>query len=383
MRRYLETVCLVLAGALIAARLVWAKARRGLLPLALAGGVLFLVPLLNHYLRWHAQGGLEVPEHCLDLGTVWEQDQFPWDLVIYNHNTTAVQLTGFQVSCAHCITITPPAVTLPPQGTARLHLTLDLRRAPNASTPITPFRVSIMPIMAHRQTPLRPWQLHGYVQSAVLFSPPAVDFQQTPLLQGQSATQTLSAIPTVPLRTLRLTAAPPGVSVTVRPSPKADAFLLQVTAGPTLAVGEHMQILRFTPIRADGTALPQVSLPFRPLVLADVRVEPQQLWLLPQAASAPVWVSSRSGRPICRVHAREIPRAAPPGLILITPSEKPTPNSCLFILTAQHLPPQIYNTTVRFTVQLEGLPQPAEADCLVFWGNAPQEVGTTPHQGEN
>src|SRR5260370_32367708 len=56
-------------------------------------------------------GGLVVEQKDLDLGDVWESDNFAHTLLIKNPTQEAITIEGFASSC-NCVSVTPPTVRL-------------------------------------------------------------------------------------------------------------------------------------------------------------------------------------------------------------------------------------------------------------------------------
>jgi hypothetical protein len=71
------------------------------------------------------QAVVEVDPACLDFGTQWVQQAFPWKVRIRNVTHDQVRVEKVATSCG-CAQVRETSIILPPGGTGEVELRLDL-----------------------------------------------------------------------------------------------------------------------------------------------------------------------------------------------------------------------------------------------------------------
>jgi hypothetical protein len=68
---------------------------------------------------------LWIPPEALNMGTIWESDQFAWTVPIENHEAIPVEVESFGTTC-NCLSIEPKSFVLQPGEQRRLALKINL-----------------------------------------------------------------------------------------------------------------------------------------------------------------------------------------------------------------------------------------------------------------
>jgi hypothetical protein len=62
-----------------------------------------------------------MPPDTLNMGTVWEDERFTWNVPVENQDTVPIEVTSFSRTC-NCLSIKPEAFVLEPGERSDLHL---------------------------------------------------------------------------------------------------------------------------------------------------------------------------------------------------------------------------------------------------------------------
>lgn len=230
--------------------------------------------------RFDVIDGLAVEASTLDLGEVWEQDDYPYDLVIHNRNDAAAEIFDVAVSCGCVEAIEPRSLTLAPGTTATIRLKLNLakRTSRERGLPKRPFEVEIHPLRRSSMTPQPGWRLHGVIKSRVTLDTLFLDFGDT-AVRGQPpfARKVAAGVHMADAR-LRMKVVPDLVAVEVRPAEgSANRFDLLLAPRPSLPVGPFECKVHLDLETKDGERLSGVGLPVTGKMQPEVRAIPAQL----------------------------------------------------------------------------------------------------------
>ncbi len=183
--------------------------------------------------------GLTVSAAALDFGEVWEQKDFPWEVVLENRTDADVRVPSFVTTCG-CVDLSPRSLTVPAHGTGKLAVKLDLtRRGPGEETAaVRPFSVGITPHGSGQGTRPASWVLHGTVKSRVTLNPQYVHFGEM-AVHGQTPPRRKVLVTAhVPVDGLEALANPDVATVEVKRSEgDPSRFELTVAPRPTLPPG--------------------------------------------------------------------------------------------------------------------------------------------------
>jgi len=165
----------------------WSETRRGRIVI-FAGmmGLFALVFWMSMKSRrmLAAPTALVVDEEYLSFGEVWEEPAFVWKLPIRNTTNQDVVIAGFDTSCS-CGKIEPSSLTIAPQGTSEVRLSLNLLSAHSEpDLAAKDFEVAVQPRINKGAGTQAGWVVHGKVLQPFAIDPPVVDFEES-LVRGE------------------------------------------------------------------------------------------------------------------------------------------------------------------------------------------------------
>jgi len=120
---------------------------------------------------------LHVQARYLNMGSVWEQDAFPWTFVIENNGDKDIAISRFVTAC-NCVSINPKFVHLPPKGSAKVTLTMNLLHSdgPDSMHEVRQYLTDVRPVIADPQQLLVPivWRFTASVRRPFDVSPATI-----------------------------------------------------------------------------------------------------------------------------------------------------------------------------------------------------------------
>lgn len=139
----------------------------------LTGGALWLCHLRNAADVENA--GLQLDPKCLDTGTVWVQDRFPWTLRVTNPTDRLIEIVDV-VASGRCVSVEPRALAVPAGGQSSIQIELDLTAVRTAAraAPIRNFTATLRPVIKD-WTQQVGWKIVGKVRSPFVVSPAVLD----------------------------------------------------------------------------------------------------------------------------------------------------------------------------------------------------------------
>jgi hypothetical protein len=142
----------------------------------------------------------------LDIGEVWEDEQFHWALPVENRGISPVTVENTSCGCYN-FTSEPRQFELQPGETRTVHLTLDLRdnsRGNRASRDVTvPVRFQCSTEQKEKSPQWETWHLRGQIKSAVKTKPVWHLGLHSELAESLPA-RTFMVYPVVPLAALEV-----------------------------------------------------------------------------------------------------------------------------------------------------------------------------------
>lgn len=220
-------------------------------------------------------GGLVVTAASLDMGTVWEDSKFAWELPVSNRTNNPVKIYDFIVSCG-CAVVEPRSLTVPAGGTETVTVKLGLTRRSYAEVGKAerPAAVEIIPSLGKGVRPRgRGWELRGVVRSRITTDVLALHFGDTPVHGQAEVTRTVLVTAHVPVQ--RLAAFVDAEVATVRVNPRSDGvFEVAVAPRPLLAPGPFKTHLALELITPEGRRLPGITLPVEGTMQSEIRPLP-------------------------------------------------------------------------------------------------------------
>ena len=227
---------------------------------------------------------LSVADKDLNLGDVWEQDNFPLQLTIRNDTKGPIEIERFSTSCG-CASIEPRSPTVPPRMGLPVRVTLNLTMASGPDT--RDFAVRVVPWIADpsRRVPSAilqqdPFTIRGRTHRVLRLSVRRIDFGRQKLFQGQAfPAQSVIVIPAVQVDSLKAACPTTFASVDVVPSDgHGKEIEVRVTPQRALPAGPF----RFdVTLQAYGTGerYPVARIPVEGVILSDIQAFPDSLVL--------------------------------------------------------------------------------------------------------
>jgi hypothetical protein len=248
---------------------------------------------------------LVVPADALNIGTVWENEQFEWTVEVENREETSVEVESFRRSC-NCLSVEPQAFVLGPGERRNLHLHIDL------SSQMKPTGELVVRLWARikakegEATRFGPeWRVEGKVHRALAFDRSVYLGQHSELAQPLPA-QAVPIEVSVPLASLVAECDLPGFTAVVDGLQKNKAVLQLSAAGP-LPVGEFAGTVSLKPVLKGGDRLPVRRLRFTGAIIPDVQAVPLAIpiggRILSEVFEDIIILQSLSGRPMAAVRA--------------------------------------------------------------------------------
>jgi hypothetical protein len=246
--------------------------------------------------------GLAVDAAALDLGEVWEQSDYIYDLVIHNQSETTAEIFDFAVSCGCVDSIEPRALSIRPGATAKARMKLNLakRSFEERGQSKRSFNVDIQPLRKEIAKPQSAWRLHGVIRSRVTLDALSLDFGEEAVRGQPPLERKVMATVHVADSSLRARAIPDLATVRISPAKGSTSrFELGIAPRPTLPAGSFSCKLHIDLVAENGRQLPGAVLPIAGKMQAEVRALPVRLVFGPrrigQSAEATVTLQTPVG----------------------------------------------------------------------------------------
>jgi hypothetical protein len=245
-------------------------------------------------------GGLAVDGPYLNIGEVWEEKKFPWDLPVRNKTDHTIEIVRFRTSC-NCVEITPQSLVLPAGDSANLHLTLDLTNTSQNDIDLhgQGFRVQVVPQLKGGLAAEAGWSLRGTVRRQFVVSPPFLDFQDSLHRGHPFQSRSLKVTCASNVTQLKAACEPSLATIDVkRIGANPDKFDISVFPRDTLPGGPFSFAVKINAVSPDGQAVPG-TIDVRGTLLEDVYPLPNSIALgarpLGHTCEETVILHSRSG----------------------------------------------------------------------------------------
>lgn len=227
--------------------------------------------------------GLMVPAEMLDLGEVWEQDGFTWELPVRNVTTADIRIERIANSCS-CTSVEPKSLVVPAGQTRTVRLTISLREKQPSARPAgqaRDFSVKLWPTVQGASVGLEglgSWTLRARVKTLLRTEPRSIDFGRNSFLVQPLNPRQVTVEAAIPLRSLSATIDDPRLSTEVRPDPTGpNRYVVMVHPGRQMSVGSIRGSIRLVPRGRGDEALPSQELPVVGQILNDVQASPPQV----------------------------------------------------------------------------------------------------------
>jgi hypothetical protein len=226
--------------------------------------------------------GLVVAASDLDLGDLWDCNEFVRNVAIHNPANSDKSIKDFVTSCL-CTAVEPRSLTVPAAGTATVQVRID----PNHRSPdevglaVRPFALEITPITSTSRPHEAGWKFHGVFKSRVTLNALSVHFGETVVKDAVPPTRKAVAIVHVPMQHLDAKVEPAGVAaVKVVPNPdQPDRVEIHITPANTLPTGIFKASVIVEVVDCTGQVRPGATLPIAGNVQPEARLLPARVML--------------------------------------------------------------------------------------------------------
>jgi hypothetical protein len=348
--------------------------RRTFAILLLVGAVLLFAGVARHWIagrekdRERDNRGLVVPASCLDFGAIWENQSFPWTLVLENPTRADVAIESFDTSC-NCASIEPASCVVPRGQKVELTLTLSMGVSDKgaASPEGEEARITVVPQFRASGGRVIGWTLRGRVRSPLLVDRRKVSYEK-PLLKGENI-PLQSVLVTGRGALASLTATCPFESARVevnRVKGREDQFRLQIAPNAELPPGPFRFEVVLEARSTAEEALPAVRVRVDGLMRSDVEALPDCLFLgtreLGDVATETVILRSLKKRPI-RIEKVEASSAD----VKVEPATGTSADSKTFTVKVAATEAGKQEGWIRFIAKVEGDEKPRQVIVRVHY----------------
>lgn len=221
--------------------------------------------------------GLEVPSGALDIGEVWETEEFNWTVPIKNRSGNPIEIAWFSKSCS-CVAIEPESFTIQAGETREIRLKIDL--ASNSASSTRDLAVSLSPRLKTDSdgAAIGPeWKVSGRILRAISLTGRGNFGRHSEFEQPLPIISTSIGI-LEPLASLSATCNSPDFTASIDFSPhNTTTATLRLAAKSPLPVGKFGVTVGLHPVLKDGKALPVRHVQFEGEILPDVESAPPTL----------------------------------------------------------------------------------------------------------
>lgn len=225
--------------------------------------------------------GLMIPVANLDIGEVWEEKGFVWQLPIRNLTSDTIQVQQFKTSCG-CTSVNPSKLLLQPGETATVALTIDLTHRSSTEEGLSrrPFALSIQPVTLRSRRDGSGWQLHGAIRSRVTLDAKNVHFGEQPIHGQPAVRRELLATVHIPCRDLEVAVDSLVASAIVkRRADDSTRFEITIAANPELPPGSFKAEAKIHVVEPSGERELACTLPIVGEMQPEVRLLPARVLL--------------------------------------------------------------------------------------------------------
>jgi hypothetical protein len=206
---------------------------------------------------------LQVGGSKLNLGTMWAQNEYRWQLPVTNTSDARIEVIDVMTSCT-CLSLAPQSFSLAPRETRQLDLVLDLlsRRDSSAYSSFWPYEVELIPVIKDQRLPPSSWSLRGTVRALLPGLPSEIDFGTTCVAGFEYPSRNLHFQTAIPLQDLTVRSSNESV-VHVKSIRRLDegerSFSITLIPSPMMCLGDFVASV-FVEALPEGEHIPVVEL---------------------------------------------------------------------------------------------------------------------------
>jgi hypothetical protein len=249
---------------------------------------------------------LWIPPDALNMGTIWESEEFAWTVPIDNHELSPIEIQSFGSTC-NCLSIEPQSFVLGPGQRRDLYLKIDLT---SQVKPTGEVSVGLWPVLKNQHTkpegPIGPeWQIAGQVRRVLKFDRRIYLGQHSELAQPLPV-RSIPIEVLVPLVSLSAKSDLAGFSAKVERLEGAKT-IVHLSSVTKRDLGAFKGTVTLWPIVKGGERLPAQRLEFEGRIVSDVEAVPPVVQvggrLLGESFEEIVQLRSLTGRALVGVRA--------------------------------------------------------------------------------
>jgi len=217
---------------------------------------------------------LWIPPEALNMGTIWESEEFAWTVPIENHESTPVEVESFGTTC-NCLSIEPKSFHLGPGERRDLELKINLTSQVKESGNIA---VGLWARVKKENRkpgePLGPeWKINGQVRQVLKFNRRLLYLSERSELAQPLPVHIIPIEMVAPLESLSAQCELAGFTAKVQglKEGKPELHLCSVTPR---GIGPFEGAVCLRPVLKNGEKLPVQGLQFEGQIVSDVEAVP-------------------------------------------------------------------------------------------------------------
>jgi hypothetical protein len=249
---------------------------------------------------------LWIPPDALNMGTIWESEEFAWTVPIENHEATPVAVESFGTTC-NCLSIEPKSFVLGPGERRQLALKINLTSQVKEDGQIAVgLWARITKETRKPAEPLPEWKITGQVRQVLKFNRRLLYLGERSELAQPLPVQTIHMEVLVPLESLSAQCDLAGFTAKVEGLNEGKT-LLRLSSATKRNLGPFEGTVSLRPVTKGGEQLPVQRLQFEGKIVPDIEAVPPAVQVggrvMGDAFEEVVVLRSLTGREITSVRA--------------------------------------------------------------------------------
>jgi hypothetical protein len=251
---------------------------------------------------------LWIPPDGLNMGTIWEDDQFTWTVPIENHEATPVEVASFSTTC-NCLSVEPIAFVLAPGERRELRMRINLTsQVKDTGEVAVGLWAQVKKEDREPGESLGPeWRIIGQVRRVLKFNRRLYYVGQHSELAQPLPAQTIPIEVLVPLESLSAECDLAGFTAKVE-CPQEGKTELRLTSVTSRGLGAFEGTVCLHPVLKGGERLPIQRLEFEGKIVPDLAAMPPAVQVggrvLGDTIEDVVMLRSLTGRDLLSVRAK-------------------------------------------------------------------------------
>lgn len=227
---------------------------------------------------------LVVPEEYLNIGDVWEDNNYKWTIPVQNNSNKDINVKKFIVSCSCVSSIEPKSAIIPMEKRVDVQIVFDLtgRSAEQIDSKERPFEVSLLALMESDGVQYRSgWAIRGKIQSRITVNP--LVLYTGNVRKGELSTmEPVTVSVHVPIKDLLLDYNRNELKIKKTQLSSGEGmkkFLLDVNISDNLPIGAFKSPIKIRVVDSEGKTHPGTQLYVEGVSVDDIEAIPSLLVL--------------------------------------------------------------------------------------------------------